>query len=73
VALCPLASLPFDTPVHARRPWPWRSRVGDASNETTKEKKWITPEPAYGLWSLVIINSLVFMIFAFILQTPIVT
>ncbi|HSQ51969.1 MAG TPA: hypothetical protein VLL94_11965, partial [Nitrospiraceae bacterium] len=29
-----------------------------------------TTEPAYGLWSLVIINSLVFMIFAFSFAKP---
>lgn len=30
----------------------------------------MTDEPAYGLWSLVVINSLVFIIFAFSFSKP---
>src|SRR3990170_3133332 len=45
-------------------------RVTHRTKQPKRKKMDPTTEPAYGLWSLVIINSLVFMIFAFSFAKP---
>src|SRR3989344_6735042 len=61
------AGLPADAYVHAsrpRRPWHASSRLFRRRIEMS------APSSAYGLWSLAIINSLVFIIFAFSFAKP---
>src|SRR6476659_6650044 len=69
-ALSAGSGLPSDAPVPWPRTPPWRRRAGAEEYTTdrrTRGRKAMNHDnaPAYGLWSLVILNSLVFIIFAF--------
>src|SRR5215212_1146517 len=66
-AVSPDPRVPVDAPVHAwrpREPRPSAGRTASARGALTMDT------PAYGLWLLVILNSAVFLIFAFSFTRP---
>lgn len=66
-ALPDFAGLPFDAHFHA---WGSQSRTCLGSRKGAKTMNHTQSSSAYGLWSLVIINSLIFIFFAFSFFKP---
>src|SRR6516164_8427860 len=64
--LAAASPLPAHAPLHAWPRWSWRSWAGRSRREGVMS----SDAPAYGLWGLVIVNSVVFILFAYSFFKP---